>query len=176
MSERYKFEEGYAHFITFAVVGWVDVFTRREYAEFLLENLAHCRMKKGLLLYDFVIMPNHVHLIAAATEGSLGEIMRDFKTYTSKELVKRIASNPLESRKEWMLRLFREYGAANPQNKEHQFWQQSNRPSILDRPELFDQRRNYLRENPVRAGLVNDATAYMWSSANPRLDLELDEA
>lgn len=48
MSERYKFVEGYAHFITFAVVGWVDVFTRREYAEFLLQNLAYCRKNKGL--------------------------------------------------------------------------------------------------------------------------------
>ncbi len=85
MSERYKFVEGDAQFITFAVVGWVDVFTRREYAEFLLENLAYCRKNKGLRIRVFVIMPNHVRLIAAAANGSLGEIMRDFKTYTSKE-------------------------------------------------------------------------------------------
>ena len=138
MSERYKFVEGHAHFITFAVVGWVDVFTRREYAEFLLQNLAFCRKNKGLRLYEFVIMPNHLHLIAAAANGSLGEIMRDFKTYTSKELVKLIAANPRESRKEWMLRVFREHGAANPSNVHHQFWQQSNRPIILDKPELLD--------------------------------------
>lgn len=73
MSERYKFVQGFAHFITFAVVGWVDVFTRREYPEFLLHNLAYCRKNKGLRLYEFVIMPNHLHLIAAAANGSLGE-------------------------------------------------------------------------------------------------------
>ncbi len=176
MSERYKFVEGDAQFITFAVVGWVDVFTRREYAEFLLENLAYCRKNKGLRIYEFVIMPNHVRLIAAAANGSLGEIMRDFKTYTSKELVKMIAANPQESRKEWMLRIFNEHGAANPQNKGHQFWQQSNHPIVLDTPELYEQRSRYLRENPVRAGMVTDETAYMWSSANPHSDLELDEA
>ena len=124
----------------------------------------------------FVIMPNHLHLIAAAANGNLGEIMRDFKTYTSKELVKLIGANPRESRKEWMLRVFREHGAANPQNVHYQFWQQSNRPIILDKPELFDQRRRYLRENPLRAGLVNDESAYMWSSANPHLDFECDAA
>ena len=70
MSERYRFVEGHAHFITFAVVGWVDVFTRREYAEFLLQNLAYCRKNKGLRLYEFVIMPNHLHLIAAAPTAS----------------------------------------------------------------------------------------------------------
>ena len=58
-------------------------------------------------------------MIAAAADGSLGEIMRDLKTFTSKELVKKIASNPRESRKEWMLRIFREHGAANPHNKHH---------------------------------------------------------
>ncbi|HRP82691.1 MAG TPA: transposase [Flavobacteriales bacterium] len=176
MSERYKFVEGHAHFITFAVVGWVDVFTRREYAEFLLKNLAFCRKNKGLRLYEFVIMPNHLHLIAAAANGNLGEVMCDFKTYTSKELVKLIEANPRESRKEWMLRVFREQGTANPQNVNHQFWQQSNRPIILDKPELFEQRRNYLRENPLRAGLVNDESAYVWSSANPYLDFKCDEA
>lgn len=176
MSEAYKFVEGDAHFITFAVVGWVDVFTRRQYAEFLLENLAYCRKNKGLLLYEFVIMPNHVHFVAAAKEGNLGEVMRDFKTYTSKELVKMIATNPQESRKEWMLRVFHEHGAANPLNVHHQFWQQSNRPIVLDRPERYAQRVQYVRDNPVRAGLVNDAAAYMWSSANEQLGFELDEA
>ena len=71
-------------------------FTRREYAEFLLENLTYCRKNKGLRLYEFVVMPNHLHLIAAAADGSLGEIMRDFKTFTSKELVKR--SQPTRER------------------------------------------------------------------------------
>lgn len=176
MSERYKFTHDDPHFITFAVVGWVDVFTRRSYAEFFLESLAYCQKQKGLQLYDVVVMPNHVHLIARSANGTLGGIMRDLKTFTSKELVKRIAANPQESRKEWMLRIFREHGAADPHNKTHQFWQQSNQPIILDRPELFDQRRNYLRQNPVRAGLVTDAAAYCWSSANPSLMIELDEA
>ena len=121
MSERWKFDEDHPHFVTFAVVGWVDVFTRREYTEFLLENRTYCRKNKGLRLYELVIMPNHVHLIAAADKGSLGDILRDFKTFTSKELVRKIADNPRESRKEWMLRIYREHGADNPLNEHHKF-------------------------------------------------------
>jgi putative transposase len=176
MSERWKFVGHYAHFVSFAVVGWVDVFTRAVYAEFLVKNLAHCRAQKGLELYEFVIMPNHVHLIAAAKGGNLGDIMRDFKTYTSKELVKMITANPQESRKEWMLRLFKEHGAANPQNTYNQFWQQSNKPIILDTLKKFHNCSRYVRENPLVAGLVTDETAYTWSSANPRIGIELDEA
>ena len=176
MSESWKFVDHYAHMVSFAVVGWVDVFTRADYAEFLLKNLDYCRKNKGLELYEFVIMPNHVHLIAAAVNGNLGEIMRDFKTFTSKELVKMIATNPQESRKEWMLRIFNEHGATNPHNKDHQFWQQSNKPILLDTPAKFDECTKYVRENPLRARLVADETAYTWSSANPHAGIELDEA
>ncbi len=176
MSERWKFVGHHAHFVSFAVVGWVDVFTRAVYAEFLLKNLAYWRKSKGLVLYEFVIMPSHVHLIAAAANANLGEIMRDFKTYTSKELVKLIAANEQESRKEWMLRLFKEHGAANPLNTHNQFWQQSNKPILLDTPKKFDDCVRYVRENPLVAGLVTDETAYTWSSANPQIGVELDEA
>lgn len=176
MSERWKFVGHHAHFVSFAVVGWVDVFTRAVYAEFLLKNLAYCRKSKGLVLYEFVIMPSHVHLIAAAANANLGEIMRDFKTYSSKELVKLIAANEQESRKEWMLRLFKEHGAANPLNTHNQFWQQSNKPILLDTPKKFDDCVRYVRENPLVAGLVTDETAYTWSSANPQIGVELDEA
>lgn len=175
MSERWKFVGEYAHFISFAVVGWIDVFTRADYAEFLLKNLDFCRKNKGLKLYAFVIMPNHVHLVAAAEQGNLGEVMRDFKTYTSKELVKMIAANERESRREWMLRLFKEYGAANPQNVHHQFWQQSNKPILLNTPKKFADSCAYVLQNPLAAGLVTDATAYRWSSANPLVGIDLDE-
>jgi putative transposase len=39
------------HFITFAVVQWVDVFTRREYADIVIKSLKFCQNKKGLKIY-----------------------------------------------------------------------------------------------------------------------------
>lgn len=175
MSESWKFQEGHAHFVTFAVVGWIDVFTRADYAEFLLKSFAHCRDNKGLELHEFVIMPNHVHLIASSAKDGLGSILRDLKTYTSKELVRMIATNPKESRREWMLRMFREHGEANPQNTHHQFWQQENHPIVLDTPRKFAECTRYVRENPLRARLVTDEAAYRWGSANPNVWAELEE-
>lgn len=138
-------------------------------------NLMYCRKNKGLRLHAFVIMPSHLHLVASAKKGDLGEIIRDLKTFTSKELVKRIAANPQESRKEWMLAVFKEHGAANPQNKHHQFWQQSNKPILLDTNKRFDDCVDDVHQNPVVSGLVTDVTAYKWSSANPMMRMELDE-
>jgi len=101
-SRAYKFHkpEG-LYFITFGTVGWVDVFTRRDYKDILVESLGFCQKEKGLLLYAWVIMSNHVHLIARAREGArLQDIIRDLKKYTSKQIVKAIAEHPGESRKE----------------------------------------------------------------------------
>jgi|GEM_PF-5850452 len=70
MSRSYKFHdpEG-TYFITFATVEWVDVFTRRAYKNILVDSLKHCQEKKGLLLYAWVIMSNHVHLIPIPALG-----------------------------------------------------------------------------------------------------------
>src|SRR5665647_830946 len=108
MSRKYKFHnpDG-VYFVTFAVQGWVDVFTRNEYKNILVENLAYCQKNKGLELFAWCIMTNHVHLIARAEEGyTLPDILRDYKKFTSKAILKAVSENFSESRKEWLLKQF----------------------------------------------------------------------
>jgi REP element-mobilizing transposase RayT len=70
------------HYLTFATVNWIDVFTGKKYRDVLIDSLAYCRKEKGLELYGYVIMSNHVHLIARAKEGfELSNILRDFKKH-----------------------------------------------------------------------------------------------
>ncbi|SDF06094.1 Transposase IS200 like [Mucilaginibacter pineti] len=75
------------YFVTLTVTDWIDVFTRRIYSDFIIENLNYCQQNKKLNIYAYVLMTNHLHLIANAEDGSLSNILRDFKTYTSKGLV-----------------------------------------------------------------------------------------
>ena len=51
-------------------------------------------------------MSNHLHLIVSAKENNLSDILRDFKKFTSKQIIKAIQDNEHESRKAWMLELF----------------------------------------------------------------------
>lgn len=155
------------YFVTLTVIDWIDVFNRREYKDFLVEQLNFCQQEKGLQIYAYVIMPNHIHLIASSKEGGyLSDILRDFKTYTAKKLVQLIRENPSESRKNWMLDLFAKAGQINPFNKNIQFWQNGNMPILLYSPEVIDQKINYIHENPVRAGIVEEESSYSYSSAN----------
>src|SRR5688500_6948224 len=101
------------HFLTFAVVEWVDVFTRKEYKDILIESLKHCQKEKGLVIYAWCIMTNHVHLAVAAKNQDLSDILRDFKKFTAKQVIKAIVESKMESRKDWMLLLFKHIGATN---------------------------------------------------------------
>ncbi len=79
------------HFLTFATVNWIDVFTGKKYRDVLVDSLSYCRKETGLELCGYVIMSNHIHLIARAKDNyTLSDILRDFKKHTSKQIIKMI--------------------------------------------------------------------------------------
>lgn len=84
MSTKYKFNnQAGIYFVSFAVIGWIDVFTRQVYRDLFLESLVYCRKEKGLNIHAWVLMSNHVHLIISSrTEGKLSDVIRDLKKYT----------------------------------------------------------------------------------------------
>ena len=167
MATRYKFgNDEYAHFITLSVVNWIDIFSRECYKKIIIESLKYCIMEKGLILHAWVIMSNHVHLIISAKEGQKqADLVRDFKKFTSKTIIKAIEENIQESRKDWMIWMFKRAGSKNSNNKIYQFWQQDNHPVELSSVEMMQQRLDYLHENPVTAGIVIEAPDYKYSSA-----------
>lgn len=166
MATKYRFSNnGTPHFITYGTVQWADALSRHEYKQKVIDSLQHCIAEKGLLLHAYVIMSNHVHLIASATEGvKLEDIMRDHKKFTSRQLLQAIEQNPQESRKSWLLWLFKSGGRANSNNRRYQFWQQDNHPIELSTREMLFQKLEYILQNPVRAGLVWQPEQYIYSS------------
>ena len=74
MSSKYKVgEDAIAHFVTFSVIGWIDVFSRESYKEIFINSLKHCQENKGLKLHAWVIMTNHVHLIISSNKKKIHE-------------------------------------------------------------------------------------------------------
>ncbi|WMJ72789.1 transposase [Cytophagaceae bacterium ABcell3] len=116
-------------------------------------------------------MPSHVHLIISTETASLSDIIRDMKRHTSKQLIKCIQEYSCESRREWLLWMFKRAGKKNANNKDYQFWQQNNHPIELSNYELLNQRLNYLHQNPVEAGFVAEAHEYLYSSGKGLLNI-----
>jgi REP element-mobilizing transposase RayT len=100
MSSKYKVSDStMPHFVTFTVVGWIDIFSREDYKEIVVNSLNYCIAHKELELHAWVIMTNHIHLIISSKVNNLADIERDIKKYTSKQIIQNIISNQKESRK-----------------------------------------------------------------------------
>lgn len=67
MSTKYQIRDPYAtYFLTFTTIQWIDALSRPYQKDVIVDSLAFCQRNKGLVLHAFVIMSNHVHLIASA--------------------------------------------------------------------------------------------------------------
>jgi REP element-mobilizing transposase RayT len=153
-----------AHYLTFQIVYWIDLFSRKSYRDIVIDSLRYCNKEKGLDIFAFVIMTNHIHLIARSLAADLSGAIRDLKKYTSKKIIEEI-ENSTESRKEWMLKLFKH--AAKRQNKagEYQVWTHENHAVELYGNDFIEQKVEYIHNNPVRAGIVKNPEEYIYSSA-----------
>ena len=167
MSRKYKFRNPESvYFVSFATVNWIDVFTRPLYKDILVESFNYCIENKGLIIYAWVIMSNHVHLVIETRQEPLENILRDLKKFTSKQIISAIEENPQESRKGWMLWMFQRAGQRNSNNQDYQFWQQHNQPVELSTTTYaIESTIEYIHENPVKGGFVDRAENYPYSSA-----------
>jgi REP element-mobilizing transposase RayT len=158
-------DQNAVYFLTFTVVDWVDVFTRKEYKVVIADSLNYCIANKGLEVFAWCLMSNHLHLVCMANENSrISDIIRDFKKYTAKTIIEIIKTEP-ESRRDWMLYRFEFAGKFDNRISKYRFWQDTNHAIQLDSNELIDQKINYTHDNPVRAMIVRQQADYLYSSA-----------
>ena len=123
MGRKYLFhDQKELYFVTFTIVNWVDVFIRDVYKNVFINSVVYCQENKGLQVYAWVVMTSHVHMIIG-TDGknNLSDIVRDLKSYTSKQIKIEIENNMQESRREWMIWMFERAGKKNSNNINWQF-------------------------------------------------------
>jgi REP element-mobilizing transposase RayT len=139
-------------FLTFTVHRWYYLFDRHNRWDIIADSLKYCQANKGLTLYNYVFMLNHIHLLAQCSDMS--GFIRDFKTYTSKEIRKNI-----EETEPHILKLFE-------RNGEYHFWQKTNMPEVIRNVDFYLTKAQYVEQNPVRKRYVSKAEDWIYSSAN----------
>jgi putative transposase len=155
MSFAYKiYDQQSMFYVTFTVNQWADVFTRSIYTDIVIDSLRYCQKEKGLKIYAWLIINNHIHTIIRSETNNLSDIIRDFKKYTSSKIVRAIESNTKESRRNWLLK------------KEDKiwFWEEGYHGIEITSPDFFETKLNYIHLNPVRAKIVERAEDYYYSS------------
>ena len=158
-------DENVLYFLTFSTVNWIDVFSYKRYKDILTDSLCYCQDNKGLELYSWCIMSNHIHLVARAAYGfKMSSILRDMKKFTSKKVIETLESSN-DSRKNWILAEMRKAGLQNSKTQKFQLWRNDNHPIKLFSNYMIDQKIEYIHNNPVKEGIVEVQEEYLYSSA-----------
>ncbi len=84
---RYKiYEPTHPHFITCTILHWIAIFTNKDSVEIITESLKHLQQSDNLKIYAYVILENHLHLVASSDD--IAKTVKKFKSYTAKEILK----------------------------------------------------------------------------------------
>ncbi len=157
--------ENLTHFLTLTIIEWIDIFTKPEYFNVIIDSLKFCREHKGLSLYEYVIMPNHIHLIASANEGyKLSQTISNFKKHTTREIIKLLG----QDNRGYILNLIKN-SFARKAGYENQIWQRENYPEVVVSDEFFQEKTRYIHNNPVKKEFVKKPEDWFYSSARNRI-------
>jgi REP element-mobilizing transposase RayT len=157
---RYRiFNNDHPHFMTCTIVGWLAVFTRPEAVQIVFDSWNFLRREKGFRLYGYVILENHLHLVASAPD--LANVIKSFKMYTARQII-----DLLETRGATvLLKQLRMLKLRHKTESEYQVWEEGSKPKQIDSDEMMEQKIDYMHHNPVKRGYVDDPLHWRYSSA-----------
>jgi putative transposase len=157
---RYKiYDTNYPHFLTCTVVGWVPVFTRQETVQIILDSWQFLQESSRIVLYGYVVLENHLHWIASA--GDLPRQIAEFKSFTARKVIDLLEAKNVTM----LLDQFERLKAKHKDDREHQFWQEGSHPQMIQNDEMMRQKLEYIHNNPVVRGFVDDPAHWRYSSA-----------
>ena len=165
---RYKFlpDDPFPYFITATTVGWLPVFSNPDVAKIVFETLDFLQSAGHLTLFAYVLMENHLHLVAAADD--LAKEIGNLKSFTARQSVAYYRAR----RNQKLLDELAERKLTHRKDRQHQFWQEGVHPQRISDREMLIQKVEYIHYNPVRRGYVEAPEHWRYSSARNYLGLE----
>jgi len=148
------------YFLTFTVKDWCRVLDRYDRFEILSDSIEYCRKHKGLMVYAYVFMPNHIHLVVFAPD--MIAFVRDFKRYTASKIIEDMYHTEPD-----LLELFKN-------ENRFELWRKTNMPKLIESEKYLLQKINYIHNNPVRKQYVQRSEQWYWSSANPDSPIKVE--
>lgn len=157
---RYKIHEPtHPHFVTCTILHWLPIFTRQESVQIVLECLKFLQVKDNLKVHAYVILENHLHMVIQSDD--LSKSMESFKKYTAKQILTLLKKEKVTT----LLEQFKYYKKAHHKDKEHQIWEEGYQPKLIQTDAMMLSKINYIHQNPVKRGYVDDAIHWRYSSA-----------
>ena len=164
---RYKvYEPTHPHFITCTVLHWIPLFTRTESTRIIFDSLRYLQNSDNLKLFAYVILENHLHMIAGSDD--ISQSMKKFKSHTAKALLELLQLN----RAKTILDQLAFYKKAHKSGTTYQVWQEGSAFKLIQSEAMMIERIRYIHDNPVKRGYVDEASHWRYSSARNYEDKE----
>ncbi len=153
------YENDHPYFMTWTIVGWLPVFTRRETVDVVYDSWRYLQRERGFQIFGYVILENHLHLIASSP--ALAAAVKDSKSFTARQII-----DLLERRSaEMLLKQLKFHKLAHKDDCDYQVWQEGSHPQQIDGDDMMWQKLEYIHNNPVERGYVDDPLHWRYSSA-----------
>lgn len=163
MPWRPEFNPEHLYFVTTKAVDYAHLFQRDLVKRLLIDALDCMHLRQHLSLYAFVIMPNHIHLIAQfLAEKPLMDWVRDYKKHVADRLIRQYQVENHQQALEFLARK-----VSHPDKQKYKVWEDGYNAKDIFSPEFLRQKIEYIHNNPCQThwGLVTNPAEYMWSSA-----------
>ena len=157
---NYKILEGTApHFLTCTIIRWLPLFERSDLATIVLDSLRFLQREKRIVLFAYVIMKDHLHLLASSND--LSKEVGELKSFTARKIIDTLKTQNSSQ----LLDMLRRAKLQHKRDREFQVWQEGSHPQGIQGNEMMRQKIEYIHNNPVRKGIVLEAVEWEYSSA-----------
>ena len=165
---RYRFlpDDSGPYFLTATTNNWLPLFSNPDIAGILIDSLKFLISHQRIKLFAYVIMENHLHMVASGE--NLSKEIGNFKTYTARQSIDYYQRNQLK----WILCQLALEKLNSSVKREYQFWQEGSHPQRIVDEKMLQQKVDYIHNNPVHRGYVDVAEHWRYSSARNYAEME----
>jgi len=164
---RYKiYEPTHPHFITCTILHWIPIFTNKDSVDIVINSLKYLQKSDNLKIYSYVILENHLHLIASSND--ISKTIKKFKSFTAKELLKLLKEKNVKT----ILDQLAFYKKAHKIHTQYQVWQEGFAPKLIQSEKMMIEKIEYIHNNPVKRGYIEEAHHWRYSSARDYLGIK----
>ena len=150
------YDPTHLYFVTASICGWKHLFVEPTYSQIILDSLVWLQKEKRILLFAFVIMPSHLHLILKPEQKEIAGILKDFGSFTAHAILRQL--------REHLLQFF--HTQRRDTRHQHSIWRDIQAKNIYSH-EFLSEKMEYLHSNPISKDwhLVKERGDYRYSSA-----------
>ncbi len=151
--------EYYPQFFTATILEWKHLLNETKYKDIIVESLRFLVKEKRVIVYSFVIMPSHIHIIWQIQGGHKREnVQRDFLKFTAQKIKYDLKDNDRD-----LLRQFE----VNAKDRQYQLWERNPLSIDIYSRNVFIEKLNYIHHNPVQGkwNLFRYPEDYKYSTA-----------